>query len=925
MDIATLQKALQREKAARKAAEQILEQKSLELYKANEKLITINQNLAQQIEKRVAELHLFSLFPKHNPDSLFRIDLNGKILLKNPSAEKIVSVVYQNKEYSIQAFTKIISKNIDRDADQWIIEGSSSKDYYSFLCCPILEDGIINVYARNITTEKKAEQDAKSNELRLTNLIINLQEGILLEDENRKIILTNELFCKIFSIPVSPENLVGVDCNDSAEQSKGFFKNPETFVANIKKLLTNKIIVNNEELELVDGRFLERDYIPIFIDNIYKGHLWKYRDITQRKQAEVKLRLQEEKYRSIITNMNLGLMEVDLDEKIRYVNQSFCDLCGYTEDELLGKIGSQLFLKGENLDVMKEKNAVRYEGVSDAYEVFVKIKNGEARWWLISGAPLYNDKNELIGSIGIHLDITLQKNLEKDLIDAKKIAEKSLQSKDLFLTNMSHEIRTPMNAIIGMSRQLQKTSLFPEQQKYLTTIKNAADNLLVIINDILDFSKIEAGKIGLENIGCSLTKIVEQALHVIQYKAEEKGLKLTYSIDKNIASVLKGDPFRINQILMNLLYNAVKFTEHGKVDVTCKVLKSDSKSQQIAISISDTGIGMDDNFLKIIFQKFAQEDESIARRYGGTGLGMSICKQLVELMGGSIKVSSKKNEGTVVTIILKMCIGITDDMPSNIHTKADAGILKNKKILLVEDNEMNRLVANTILIEYGATVIEAHNGEEALAYFAKENADLVLMDVRMPIMDGIEATKQIRKSINTSIPIIALTANAVKGEQEKCINAGMNDYLSKPFEEEDLINIIATWLGKDASHLSKSKIKEIFDEPLYDLTKLRTIGRNNEGFIKKMMVVFKREALNAIKEMKEAYPINDIGTIEKTAHRIKPSFENMSIHKLYKEIRLLENASQQQLSTLEINELIEKVETIITKIIEDLNQDETLL
>src|SRR5579871_2480430 len=293
---------------------------------------------------------------------------------------------------------------------------------------------------------------------------------------------------------------------------------------------------------------------------------------TKEKEAENVIVNQEKRYRDIIANMNLGLLEVDNEEIIQYANQSFCDMCGYTLAELTGQRAGMFFIRDEDSQLMEIKNESRRRGISDAYEIRIKNKQGELKWWLISGAPRYDEHGMLIGSVGIHLDITQQKKLEHELVEARELAESSANAKQNFLANMSHEIRTPMNAIIGMSAQLGKTPLDTNQEFYLKVIHSAAENLLVIINDILDLSKLEAGKLTIEEIGFKPMGLVQQVMQVMMHKAEEKGLLLSNSVfDKNIAAVLIGDPYRINQVLLNLVSNAVKFTQKGSIDISCRV------------------------------------------------------------------------------------------------------------------------------------------------------------------------------------------------------------------------------------------------------------------------------------------------------------------------------------------------------------------
>ena len=328
---------------------------------------------------------------------------------------------------------------------------------------------------------------------------------------------------------------------------------------------------------------------------------------------------------------------------------------------------------------------------------------------------LQNDNDDLPTIIEyLKKQITKRKQAEEDLIIARELAEESAKSKETFLINMSHEIRTPMNAILGMSNQLAKTPLNNKQHFYLDIIQSASENLLIILNDILDISKIEAGKLYLENIGFELHSVISRSLQVFMHRAEEKGLYITNSFfDPNLSTILIGDPHRLNQVLLNLISNAIKFTEKGSIDISCYLLDETDTHQTIEIRVKDTGIGMEANFLKNVFQKFLQEDKSTARKYGGTGLGMAISKQLTEMMNGCIKVESEKNIGTTISINITLPKGVKDDMPKTVETVYDSNILNNKLVLIVDDNEMNRLVASTILKSNNIKFMEAHNGSRS--------------------------------------------------------------------------------------------------------------------------------------------------------------------------------------------------------------------
>jgi PAS domain S-box-containing protein len=638
-------------------------------------------------------------------------------------------------------------------------------------------------------------------------------------------------------------------------------------------------------------------------------------DITERKLAEHAIIIREEKYRNILANMNLGLLEVDNDEVIQFANQSFCEMSGYALDEIIGKKAGLLFPAGDGKEILDHKNNLRKKGVSDAYELTVTNKKGEPKWWLISGAPTYNDSGQLMGSIGIHLDITDRKKLEFELNDAREVAEQSVRTKEAFLANMSHEIRTPMNAIIGMGRQLEKTDLLDQQRFFLHTINMAADHLLVVINDILDISKIEAGKLELESTAFHPAEVLQHVVRIMQPRAEEKGLELKIDIDANIAPVLIGDAHRINQILLNQISNAIKFTEKGGVTVSGRLQKKVGQTQVIEFRIRDTGIGIAEDFLANIFEKFSQEDRTTARKYGGTGLGMAITKELVELMDGQISINSKKDIGTEIIISLPFEIGSTADLPEQKQDFTNSASLEGVRILLAEDNEMNRLVANTVLENYGVLITEAKNGAEAVKALQKDAYDLVLMDMQMPVMGGLEATVIIRQELKLKLPIIALTANAIKGDSERCLAVGMNGFVSKPFEEHDLINEIAKVLNLDtAKPREGADASAQADKPLFSLAKLEQIGRGDDVFIKRMIDLFLEQTPEAIAEMRDAFKQEDFKAIKLLAHKVKPMIDTLEITLLKEVIREIENFSESPAKKKQLKALIDKFADIMEQV-----------
>ncbi len=551
--------------------------------------------------------------------------------------------------------------------------------------------------------------------------------------------------------------------------------------ANISKKHRKEVfeITTGKEFYLATARLSEtNEYI-----NIY------FSDITQRKQNELKLKLQEEKFRNIISNMNLGLLEVDLDDKMLYCNQSFEKSLGYTFDELRGKKTKDIFVTENNHKIVDEKNKLRSSGIYDSYEMLVTDKAGDIKWLLISGAPNYNDYGEIIGSIGVHLDITKQKSLEKEMEKALRESQKTSEAKELFLANMSHEIRTPLNGIVGMLRELEKEEMSGKQKAYLSSTMKASKHLSSIVNRILEITKIEAGELILQFQHFNFRELLDEVSSIFETNVNQKGVAFKTSIDQNVSEVFFGDASAIRQVLINLVGNAIKFTEKGSVTIHCIGVKKSRGEQALKIVIADTGIGMDQDYLERIFEKFQQEDPSISRIYGGTGLGMFITKKLVDIMHGSIQVHSIKDKGTEVKLLLPLQIGSLSELKQEeISIEKDA--LDNAKILLVEDDEINRLVVANALALYNVDITEAQNGIEAIGILKKESFDMIFMDLQMPVMGGIEASKIIRKTLKVNTPIIALSANAFKSQLDKCLAMGMNDYMTKPFEEQELVRLI---------------------------------------------------------------------------------------------------------------------------------------
>lgn len=522
------------------------------------------------------------------------------------------------------------------------------------------------------------------------------------------------------------------------------------------------------------------------------------RDITEIRQVQERIRKSEEKYRGLIENMELGLMEIDQRGRIVRAYEWFCDMTGYQESELIGRDPLEVFVRPEDVPFMQQQEANRSKGQAGIYEIQIRKKNGEWIWVLISGAPIYDEEGRVVGSMGIHYDITKRKNLEAELRWAKDEAERARQAEKEFLAQMSHEIRTPLNAVIGMANLLSTTELNEEQASYVQDVKYAADVLHGLISDVLDLSKIEAGKLELSESLVNIHESVAMMSRTLEYRAKEKGNKLTFHVDENVPHSLLADRNIINQILLNLVGNSIKFTKNGKIHIQLQAERLDGDNCQLYFEVSDTGIGIAKDKIDTVFEKFKQaEGRMTHKEYGGTGLGLPICKQLIELHGGQISLESELGKGS--RFLFSIFCKVSKEIAPSLHQEGqDEPIdISSLHFLIAEDTYLNQKYVKGLLHRWGASWVLAENGNEAVAASKKEQFDVILMDMQMPEMDGYDATRAIRADAtnpNQHAPIIALTASALIDEKQKAIDAGMNDHLTKPFTPDQMTSMLQRWV-----------------------------------------------------------------------------------------------------------------------------------
>lgn len=508
------------------------------------------------------------------------------------------------------------------------------------------------------------------------------------------------------------------------------------------------------------------------------------------------------------------------------------------------------------------------------------------------------------------------------LFEANQLAEQSKKVKEQFLATMSHEIRTPLNAILGFQELLKDTQLNDEQKEYLESIDFAGKNLLVIINDILDLSKIEAGKFEFSEDEINIKQILKAAIELISFRAKEKNVKLILDHDSEIPLLLVGDSARFNQILLNLLGNAIKFTEKGSITVTSKLLEATDKDALCEFKVIDTGIGIPKEKLKSVFERFTQATSDTTRKYGGTGLGLTIVQQLLELQGGGIEVESEAGKGSTFKFYLRFKQATNNVFAKNKAEVSNTEIINldyNKKlhILLAEDTPLNQRLVLKVLQKWGYTLDIANNGLEALEKLKVNTYDLILMDIQMPEMDGYTAAQEIRilnDPEKRKTPIIALTAHASKEEAEKCLALGMNAYVTKPFNTEFLRNLILQLTSTNKLDVKAVPITTDYNKSdLYDLSYLIEHAAGDTVFLKEMITEFLNETPNQLSELNHDIKDEDYKKIKFTSHSMKGLFLTLGMNKAAKLLKEIETYAEEQASFEAIVHNYEEIETIFNK------------
>ena len=632
-------------------------------------------------------------------------------------------------------------------------------------------------------------------------------------------------------------------------------------------------------------------------------------DITDFRLAHQKLQQSEEKFRSLVANIPDYTWSSSIDGRVEYISPNIEPIFGFTSEEICARSAELWFGRIHPDDFKRIAEAFQRLFAEDQrFDVEYRVQRKDGEWiWVHDRAYRTYEKNGVRYADGVSSDITERKRAEEEMRKAKEAAEAANLAKSQFLANMSHEIRTPMNGVIGVAGLLLDTELTPEQRQYAGIVRTSGEALLKVINDILDFSKIEARKLMLETADFDLRTVLEDAVAVLAIKASEKGLALTFQLEPGTPALLQGDPGRLRQVLVNLLGNAVKFTTRGKVAVEVQLENARGEEEEectmtLRFTISDTGIGFPQDRASALFEPFVQADGSSTRRYGGTGLGLTISKQLVEMMGGRIGVDSIEGKGSTFWFTAAFKTQPEKRSPSTALTSAKGSLVaapskrdvqslaavrtsRQARILLAEDNVTNQVVAGAMLKKLGYRTHLVANGVEVLQALSEADYDLILMDCEMPEIDGYEATRHIRDgragTHNPQIPIVAITANAMTGDREKCLLAGMSDYLAKPIEWRQLADILEKWLNPQASELSPptadtpAKIDAVFNHE--DLL-ARLMG--DKELAHKVIAGFLEDAPRQLLALRKILEKGDADGMRRQAHTLKGAAATVSAEAL---------------------------------------------
>lgn len=778
----------------------------------------------------------------------------------------------------------------------------------------------------NINTETLASQFATAMSPEMVEPFLNYLEvfdsGFISEIDGVGVHYCNKAFLSLFKIDVKDVNEL---INTSIFELFKSLPSGTNLMDEIPGLNPSNYkgisIPKKKKFKLRNHLTIQVKYFPVMEGGKLVSRFWLFDDITIQTLTEFTMSEREEKYRGILENMELGILEVDNNGHVVRAYDRFCSMTGYSQEELLGKDALELLVPEDERYILQQQTADRAKGKASVYEIGIIKKNGEKIWVLISGAPIMDSNQKIVGTIGLHYDITERKRSVVELEKAKVEAEAAKEAEKQFLANVSHEMRTPLNAILGMTNLLNSTNLNVEQREYLEMLDSSSNMLHSLITDILDISKIDAGEVKVNKSPFDLIKVLTTMVRTFSLRMENKPVVLRFVQPDLKDFWVKGDLLLFKQILNNLIGNACKFTKKGSVTLELRLQLLSDSSVKVCIDVVDTGIGIAEEEQQLIFEKFKQASNNKENHYSGTGLGLVITKKLVELQNGTIQLKSRLNEGSrfSIEIPFERC----DEIAEIEEQEIDISSIGESKILIVEDNYLNQRYITTLMKKWSLDHELAKDGLEAVELCNKEKFDLILMDVNMPRLDGFKASRKILSSSkhNKSTPIVALTASGLKHTKIETERVGMVDFLLKPLHPKDLKKILVKYCPRHA--VQKSDMERfIFDSSL-DSSYLDSIFAGDVDYAKEMFEIFFESTAVEFNEIEPYFENNDFGAAKGLVHKLKPSFYMVGLTKIgglmdELELRLQDSNNNESSRILfnKIKEMFASSESILRKDLE---------
>ncbi len=710
----------------------------------------------------------------------------------------------------------------------------------------------------------------------LSSMIRNLDHGAFIYRPDDQLFVCNKLFNQI--IENAPKSGAKVPPEELLERVANAFEKHRELKEALKEKLEGgeeKVSLLHKskkgELILINVSFFEgagATFLLVALSNLSEIH-----------EAISVLSKQEEKYRIVVENMNLGVLEVDKEGIIVEAFPKFCEITGYSREELIGKSANSTLLYPDDIPIMKEQEAQRLQGISGSYEVRLRRKDGRIIWVSISGTPVLDDQGNLVGSFGIHMDITPLKATEAELIRQHKNAMEAKKAKESLMANLSHEMRTPINGILGLARLiLDEHEIAYDTRVKLQSLLKTAGHLQFQVEELLDFAEIEKGGIRIESQPFDLRFLMDNIQFIYKEKEDITGNRMLLQYDESLPETLMGDPIKIGQALRKLLDNAFKFCTDSKIRVCARKISENHESCEVELCVRDTGPGIPRNELKQIFHAFYQLEQN-EMIHEGMGLGLPMAKLIIDKMGGELELISKPGEGTDAVIYLRLGKLQEQNTPSRSQKRPE-----DIRILIAEDNEINSMIFQEHMNRWGFRFDAVADGLAVIEKMKKTNYDMVLMDIQLPGISGIEACKMIRKELPApynEIPILALTAYAYSEDREKCLEAGMDDFITKPFTPLHLFHKMTRLLALQwqSPESPEEKIEHGECNEILDIQSFKIYTRNDPVLQKNLLGSFIADTPKMLREMDELFLAQRRDELARLVHKLKPSISLMGIRK----------------------------------------------